>query len=157
MASTALTTPIRRRLSPFAKGVARPFTDSRRRDFITDMLTGLVAAGHVPSPPSRGGSAAGRQIRAAEKRLGRNLASEHWEADPIADERLRRSAARVAADTLILGDTTDLAKYHARHLAGLGRVHDGSDPDGRTAPGTAPSRRTCVSGRGSCSRCGSNR
>ena len=47
MASTTLTTPIRRRLSTFAKGLARPFTDSRRRNFVCDMLTGLVAAGHV--------------------------------------------------------------------------------------------------------------
>jgi hypothetical protein len=38
-------------------------------------------------------------------------------------------------DTLIPADTTDLAKYYARHLEGLGRVHDGSDPEGRTAPG----------------------
>ena len=34
-----------------------------------------------------------------------------------------------------MADTTDLAKYYARHLEGLGRVHDGSDPEGRTAPG----------------------
>ena len=47
MASTTLTTAIRRRLSTFAAGVARPFTDSRRRRFVTDMLTGLVAGGHV--------------------------------------------------------------------------------------------------------------
>ena len=41
----------------------------------------------------------------------------------------------VTDDTLIVADTTDLAKYYARHLEGLGRVHDGSDPEGRTAPG----------------------
>jgi hypothetical protein len=41
----------------------------------------------------------------------------------------------VTDDTLIPADTTDLAKYYARHLEGLGRVHDGSDPEGRTAPG----------------------
>ena len=47
MAGTALTTPIRRRFSTFAKGIARPSTDSRRQHFITDMLTGLVIAEHV--------------------------------------------------------------------------------------------------------------
>jgi DDE family transposase len=34
-----------------------------------------------------------------------------------------------------VADTTDLAKYHAKKLEGLGTVHDGSDPQGRTAPG----------------------
>lgn len=136
MASTTLTTPIRRRLSTFAKGLARPFTDSRRRNFICDMLTGLVAGGHVHlTAVARGISRGTGNIHAVEKRLSRNLASEHWEADPIAEELLQRSAALVTEDTLIPGDTTDLAKYYAKHLEGLGRVHDGSDPEGRTAPG----------------------
>jgi Transposase DDE domain len=136
MASTTLTTPIRRRLSTFARGIARPFTDSRRRNFITDMLTGLVVAGHVHlTAVARGINNGAGNIHAIEKRLSRNLKSEHWEADPIADALLRRSAALVTDDTLIVGDTTDLAKYHAQHLEGLGRVHDGSDPDGRIAPG----------------------
>lgn len=136
MASTTLTTPIRRRLSAFARGIASLFTDTRRQTFITDMLTGLVAAGHVHL------TAIARAIRrgsgnthADEKRLSRHLGSEHWNAGPIADELLRRSAAFVTDDTLIVADTTDLAKYYARKLEGLGRVHDGSDPDGRTAPG----------------------
>ena len=83
MASTTLTTPIRRRLSTFARGIARPFTDSRRRNFITDMVTGLVAAGHVHlTTVARGISRGDGNIHATEKRLSRNLASEHWEADP---------------------------------------------------------------------------
>lgn len=136
MASTSLTTPIRRRLSAFARGIARPFTDSRRSGFVTDMITGLVTAGHVHlTAVARGLSRGAGNVHAAEKRLSRNLASEHWQADPIADELLRRSAAFVTPDTLIVGDTTDLAKYSARHLEGLGRVHDGSDREGRTAPG----------------------
>lgn len=135
MAGTALTTPIRRRLSTSARGIAGPFTDSRRRNFITDMLTGLVVAGHVHlTAVARGISHGDGDIHAIEKRLSRNLTSEHWEADPIADELLRRSATPVTDDTLIIGDTTDLAKYYAKHLEGLGRVHDGSDPDGRIAP-----------------------
>jgi Transposase DDE domain len=136
MASTTLTTPIRRRLSTFARGIARPFTDSRRRNFITDMLSGLVAAGHVHlTAVARGISRGAGNIHATEKRLSRNLASEHWNSSPIAEELLRRSAAMVADDTLIPADTTDLAKYYAKHLEGLGRIHDGSDPEGRTAPG----------------------
>jgi hypothetical protein len=136
MASTTLTTPIRRRLSTFARGIARPFTDSRRRNFITDMLSGLVAAGHVHlTAVARGISRGAGNIHATEKRLSRNLASEHWNSAPIAEELLRRSAAMVTDDTLIPADTTDLAKYYAKHLEGLGRIHDGSDPEGRTAPG----------------------
>jgi hypothetical protein len=136
MAGTTLTTAIRRRLYTFAAGVARPFPDSRRQTFLTDMLTGLVTAGHVHlTAIARALSHGAGNIHAAEKRLSRHLASEHWDMSPVADELLRRSAARVTGDTLIVADTTDLAKYYARKLEGLGRVHDGSDPDGRLAPG----------------------
>jgi hypothetical protein len=136
MAGTALTTAIRRRLSTFAAGVARPFTDSRRHRFVTDMITGLVAGGHVHlTAVARATHRGTANIHGAEKRLSRHLASAHWNSAPLPAELLRRSAALVTADTLIPADTTDLAKYYARHLEGLGRVHDGSDPDGRIAPG----------------------
>ena len=135
-AGATLTTAIRKRLSTFAAGVARPFTDSRRRGFVTDMLTGLVAGGHVHlTEIARATHRGEANIHAAEKRLRRHLGSEHWNSAPLPAELLRRSAAMVTDDTLIVADTTDLAKYYARHLEGLGRVHDGSDPDGRTAPG----------------------
>lgn len=136
MAGTTLTTAIRRRLSSFADRVARPFSDSRRRQFVTDMLTGLIGGGHVHlTAVARAIHRGSANIHAVEKRLSRNLASEHWNAAPLADELLTRSAALVTHDTLIAADTTDLAKYYARHLEGLGRVHDGSDPEGRIAPG----------------------
>jgi hypothetical protein len=136
MAGTNLPTAIRRRLYTFAGGVASAFTDSRRRGFLTDMLVGLVASGHVHlTAIARGLSRGAGNIHAVEKRLSRHLGSAHWDMSPVADELLRRSAARVTADTLLVADTTDLAKYYARHLEGLGRVHDGSDPEGRTAPG----------------------
>jgi hypothetical protein len=136
MASTTLTTAIRRRLSTFAAGVARPFTDSRRHRFITEMVTGLVGAGHVHlTTVARATHRGEASIHAAQKRLGGHLASEHRNTAPLAAQLLSRSAAMVTDDTLIPADTTDLAKYYARHLEGLGRAHDGSDPDGRTAPG----------------------
>jgi hypothetical protein len=136
MAGTALTTAVRRRLYTFAAALARPFTDSRRRDFVTDMLTGLVVAGHVHlTAVARALSRGAGNTHAAEKRLSRHLGSEHWDMSPLADELLRRSAALVTQDALIVADTTDLAKYYARKLEGLGRVHDGSDPEGRIAPG----------------------
>lgn len=47
MAGSAPTPAIRWRLSTFARGVARPFPDSRRRWFVTDMIRGLVVGGHV--------------------------------------------------------------------------------------------------------------
>jgi hypothetical protein len=136
MASTTLTTLIRRRLSTFAAGIARPFSDSRRRAFLTDMLTGLVAGGHVHlTAIARATHRGAAGIHAAEKKLSRHLASEHWDAGPLADELLRRSAALVTDDALIVADTTDLAKSYARRLEGLGRVHDGSDPGGRITAG----------------------
>ena len=136
MGSPVLTTAIRRRLSTFAAGVARPFTDSRRRRFVTDMITGLVGVGHVHlTKVARATHHGEGHIHGAEKRLSGHLKSEHWNSASLAAELLRRSAAMVNDETLISADTTDLAKYYARHLEGLGRVHDGSDPDGRTTPG----------------------
>lgn len=136
MAGTTLTTAIRKRLSTFAAGIARPFTDSRRRTFVADMVSGLVAGGHVHlTAVARATHRGEANIHAAEKKLSRHLASEHWNAGPVAAELLRRSAGLVTDDTLLVADTTDLAKYYARHLEGLGKVHDGSDPEGRTAPG----------------------
>jgi hypothetical protein len=136
MAGTTLTTAIRKRLCTFAAGLARPFTDSRRRRFVTEMVTGLVAGGHVHlTEVARATQRSAGSIHAAEKRLSRNLASEHWDASPLSDELLCRSAALVNDDSILVADPTDLAKYYARHLEGLGRVKDGSDADGRIAPG----------------------
>jgi hypothetical protein len=42
MAATTLTTVFHRRLYSFAEGIARSFSDSRRRHFLTDMVTGLA-------------------------------------------------------------------------------------------------------------------
>lgn len=137
MAGTSLTTTIRRRLYSFAEGLARPFSDSRRRLFVTDMLTGLIAAGHVHLTAIARGVGGDETLHAAEKRLSRHLGSEHWDMSPLADELLRRSAARVNDDTLLIGDITDMSKPYACKLEGLGRVHDGSDPDGRIKPGYA--------------------
>ena len=136
MAGTTLTTAIRRRLSTFAGRVARPFSDSRRQQFITEMITGLVAGGHVHlTAVARANHRGTANIHAAAKRLSRHLASAPWNAAPLADALLARSAALVTDDTLITADTTDLAQYYARHWEGLGRIHDGSDPEGRPAPG----------------------
>jgi hypothetical protein len=100
------------------------------------MLTGLVAAGHVHlTAIARGIGRGGEKVHAVEKRLSRHLASPHWNTAHLAAELLRRSAALVTDDTLLVADTTDLAKYYGKHLEGIGRVHDGSDPEGRTAPG----------------------
>jgi hypothetical protein len=150
MASTTLTTAIRRRLSTFAAGVARLFTDSRRCRFVTDIITGLVAGGHVHlTKVARATHRGEANIHAAQKRLSGHLGSEHWNTAGVPAELLRRSAAMVTDESLIPADTTDLAKYYARYLEGLGRVHDGSDPEGRTAGSSSTSRsRSSWCGRG---------
>jgi hypothetical protein len=136
MAGTTLTTAIRRRLYTVAGQIAKPFTDSRRRTFVKEMLVGLVSSGHVHlTAIARGISGGAGNIHAMEKRLSGHLGSEHWDMSPVADELLRRSASRVTDDTLLVADTTDLAKPYARVLEGLGRVHDGSDPQQRIVPG----------------------
>ena len=138
MAPRTVSTRIRGRLYTFARRLASPFSDSRRRRFLQDMITGLVIAGHVHL--TKIARALGRgydNIHSAEKRLSLHLGSEAWEMAPLADRLLEDSAGLVGDDTLIVADLTDLAKYYARHLEGLGRVHDGSDPDKRLAPGYA--------------------
>jgi hypothetical protein len=136
MARRTLSRPVRRRLYRFARRVASPFPDSRRRRFVSDMIPGLVIANHVHlSKIARALGTGEDDIHTAEKRLSRHLGSDHWDASPLANDLLDCSAAQVHADTLIVADLTDLAKYYARHLEGLGRVHDGSDPEDRLAPG----------------------
>lgn len=129
---------VRRRLYGFARGLARPFSDSRRQRFIEDMIPGLVISGHVHlSKVARAISPGDADIHGVEKRLSKHLASEHWNASPLADELLRRSAHLATQDTLLTADLTDLAKPYARKLEGLGRVHDGSDPGKRIVRGYA--------------------
>jgi hypothetical protein len=136
MAATPISRATKRRLSAFAHQLARPFSDSRRRRFLTDMITGLVIGGHVHlSKIARATSSGTEDIKSQEKRLSRHLGSEHWDMSPLADTLRTDAAARVRDETLIVADLTDVAKYYARKLEGLGRVRDASDPDKRTAPG----------------------
>lgn len=136
MPGNGLPKEVRRRLYGFGRKVARPFSDSRRRRFVEDMVGGLVIAGHVHLSKVARAIGQGREdIHSVEKRLSRNLASEHWDMRPVADDLLARSAALVDDNALIVADLTDIAKYWAHCLEGLGRVHDGSDPHKRTAPG----------------------
>lgn len=136
MADKGVSKEIRRRLYTFARGLARPFADSRRRQFIEDMIPGLLISGQVHlSKVARAISPGDANIHPVEKRLSRHLGSEHWDMSPLADELLHRSAALVTNDTLLTADLTDLAKPYARKLEGLGRVHDGSDPEKRIVSG----------------------
>ena len=136
MARTGLSPLIRKRLYTFAGGLASAFSDSRRRRFVQDMVAGLVIANHVHlSKIARAIGNGCDDVHSQEKRLSKHLGSEHWDMSPLADRLLADAAVLVNEDTLLVADTTDLAKYYARKLEGLGRVHDGSDPDQRTAPG----------------------
>jgi hypothetical protein len=103
------------------------------------MISGLVIANHVHlTEVARAISDGTQPIHGIEKRLSLHLGSDAWDSSPLADRLLQDAAALVQGDdTLIVADTSDLAKYYARKLEGLGRVHDGSDPDKRTAPGYA--------------------
>jgi hypothetical protein len=120
----------------FARKVASPFSDSRRQEFIEDMIPGLIIAGHVHlSKVARAVYAGNTRIHGVEKSLSRHLGSEHWDMSPIEVDLRQRSAGMVGDDTLIVADLTDLTKTWAKKLEGLGRVHDGSDPAGGIKPG----------------------
>ena len=129
MAGNGLPQHVRRRMYSFARTVARPFSDSRRVGFVEDMIPGLIISGHVHlSKIARAVYAGDTKIHGVEKSLSRHLGSEHWDMSPVDDFLLRRSAALVYENTLIVADLADLSKPWAKKLDGLGRVHDGSDP-----------------------------
>ena len=78
--ASSLATSIRQRLYTFARRLASPFSDSRRRRFLTDMVSGLVVAGHVHlAKIARALSHGLGNIHADEKRLSNHLGSEHWD------------------------------------------------------------------------------
>ena len=125
MAGKGVPKEIRRRLYAFARGVASPFSDSRRRRFIQDMIPGLLIGGHVHlSKVARAVSPGDADIHGVEKRLSTHLGSEHWDMSPVAAELLTRSSGMVTDDTLLTADLTDLNKIYARKLEGLEPVID---------------------------------
>ena len=100
MPDKGLSKEIRRRLYGFARRLASPFRDSRRRRFIEDMIPGILISGHVHlTKVARAISRGDADIHGVEKRLSRHLGSEHWDLSPIADELLGRSARGVTKDT----------------------------------------------------------
>jgi len=136
MAGNGLRKEVRRRLYCFARRVASWVSDGRRQRFLEQMVVGLVISGHVHlTKIARSLGSGSNNVHADEKRLSRNLDSEHWSMRPVMEGLLGWSAGMVGEETLIVADLTDIAKYYARHLEGLGRVRDGSDPEKRTAPG----------------------
>lgn len=136
MARNGVRKEVRRRLCVFVRRVARSVSDSRRQRFLEEMVTGLVIGGHVHlSKIARAAGRGDEDIHAAEKRLSRHLDSEHWSMQPVIDALRSWSAADIGKDTLIVADLTDISKYYARVLEGLGKVRDASDRDKRFAPG----------------------
>ena len=136
MARNGVRKEVRRRLYGFARRVASLVSDSRRQRFLEEMVTGLVIGGHVHlSKIARAAGRGDEDIHAAEKRLSRHLNSEHWSMQPVFEELRSWSAATVQKQTLIVADLTDISKYYARVMEGLGKVRDASDPDKRLAPG----------------------
>lgn len=126
----------RKALYGFAGKVASLVSDSRRQRFLREMVAGLVIGGHVHlSRVARAVGNGSNDVAADEKRLSRHLASEHWNMQPVVDALRHWSEKMIGPETLIVADLTDISKYYARVLEGLGRVRDGSDPDKRLAPG----------------------
>jgi hypothetical protein len=136
MAGNGVRKEVHRRLYAFTGRVARWVGDRRRQRFLEEMIVGLVIGGHVHlAEIARAAGSGTAHVHAAEKRLSRHLDSQRWSMRPVIDGLPAWSAELVGEDSLIVADLTDVAKYYARVLEGLGRVRDGSDPEKRTAPG----------------------
>ncbi len=89
MAPANLSTLIRKRLYPFARRLASPFTDSRRQRFVRDWVSGRVLANHVPlRKVARASGTGGDDLHAAPKRLRRHRGSAHGDASGLADRLL---------------------------------------------------------------------
>lgn len=136
MTVAGLRKEVRRKLYAFANRVARQVSDTRRQQFLREMIVGLVVGRHVHlSKIARAAGCGLTNVHAAEKRLSRHLKSEHWDTAAISDLLLSGSAARVHEDSLIVADLTEITKSYSHHLEGLGRVRDASDPKPRIVPG----------------------
>ncbi len=93
MAGSGLRKEVRRRLYAFADRMARGFSDSRRRQFIREMIVGLVIGGHVHLTKIARAIGSGRtNVHAVQKRLSRHLDSPHWSMEPVMNELLSSSA-----------------------------------------------------------------
>jgi hypothetical protein len=74
-------------------------------------VPGLVIANHVHlAKVARALSTGTEDVHGVEKRRSRHLGSEHWDMSPLEGRLLAGPAAFVSDDTLIVADTTDLAK-----------------------------------------------
>lgn len=136
MTGKCLRKEVRRRLYVFANRLARLVSDTRRGRFIREMIVGLVVAAHVHlTKIARAAGSGTTNVHAAVKRLSRHLDSHHWSVEPLRQKLLHDAAAMVGEEQLIVADLTDVAKYYARRLQGLGRVRDGSHPENPIVPG----------------------
>src|SRR5262249_19748127 len=89
MADPTLAKDIKRPLYTFARRLASPFTDSRRRGFLRDMLGGLVIGGHVHlTRIARAVGDGTDNIHGVEERLSNHLGSEHWDMSPLGNQLL---------------------------------------------------------------------
>jgi hypothetical protein len=120
----------------FADRVARRVSDTRRQQFLREMLVGLVVGGHVHlSKIARAAGCGFTNVHAAEKRLSRHLKSPHWDTATLSKLLLSWSAEMVQEDSLIVADLTEVTKCYSRHLEGLGRVRDAREAKERIVPG----------------------
>jgi hypothetical protein len=136
MSGPSVPKQVRRLLYAFARRLARPYTDSRRRRFLVEMVTGLIIANHVHlTKIARATGGGDQRVHAQEKRLSRHLDSEHWSMQGLVDQLQTEAVTRVGDESLIVADLTDLAKPYARALQGLGKVRDASRKGKPLEPG----------------------
>jgi hypothetical protein len=89
-------------------------SDTRRQRFIEEMIVGVVGSVKVDvSQIAQAASYGTVDVHAAEKRLSRHLNSEHWDTSSLTNHLLALSSRRVADNSLIVVDLTDLAKPYS--------------------------------------------
>ena len=109
-----------------------PAPDRPRAKFLRQAVWGLLLSGSlVVARWLRwlGGADRCRKRFWRHKRLLDQLKNPHWDHDALIDRYLRAWARRVAPDTPLILDLTDLAKPRAKKLKYVALVRDGSAPD----------------------------
>lgn len=107
-----------------------------RRELLWELVPGILASGSLRlSEIARTRIAGSSELKPLEKHWSCQLASVHWDHQPLAETLLADQARDVQEDSIIAIDFSELVKVYGRKLQYLDQVSDRSDPDKPIRPG----------------------
>lgn len=127
MDSSKVARTIRKRLARFSGDLSKGLCLAAQR-FVGEMVYGIQAAESVLLTEVGRTLEEGIPLRKTQWRLSRNLQRPELE-DTVQNNLLRMVAPRIAQDTLLVIDPSDLSKKYAKKMEYLATVRDGSAHD----------------------------